>query len=338
MIRYLLMIACLATVSHANVEKYFIKFGSFKNLQGLKQHINKLPQNLRTHVAIVQANGWYIPFAYYTSNKNALRTKVAPYRRYFKDAHIARSASMMQYPLVYNYAINSHSKGKAPQRQYISPIRKRSTYQMPMTSTRYNLLYNPSTLPLAKTYPMTGTIPLSQTAPGMAQTLPIAPTAPLVTHKVVRVKEEKNDLFEEDNSKKYKHFSKQMLSGKSYYLAYKKTKVNPALLIKVTFENHQVSYQPVIGDMKMTKANYLVENHKLYMFADTFTPNGTFSTLDEHHDEYFIVSSWVDGKKLNTLRYYYRLNDAKRYLGIRAKDGLSEILSEGDYDDFMLDE
>jgi hypothetical protein len=129
-----------------------------------------------------------------------------------------------------------------------------------------------------------------------------------------------------------------MLSGQHYYLAYKKTDSNPNLLIKVTFGNHQVTYQPVIGEMQMTKASYVTEADKLYMFADTFTRNGSFSKLDEHRENHFLVSSWANGKKLNTLRYYYKMNDAKEYLGIGTSDGLAEVLSEGDYDDFFLDE
>ena len=69
-----------------------------------------------------------------------------------------------------------------------------------------------------------------------------------------------------------------------------------------------------------------------------FERNGSFSKLDEHRSDHFLVSSWADGKKLNTLRYYYKMNDAKKYLGLIASDGLAEILSEGDYDDFFLEE
>jgi hypothetical protein len=121
-------------------------------------------------------------------------------------------------------------------------------------------------------------------------------------------------------------------------LAYKKTQSNPNLLIKVSFGNHDVTYQPVIGDMTMTKANYLTEDNKLYMFTDSFTRNGSFSKLEEHRDDHFLVSSWANGKKLNTLRYYYKMNDAKKYLGLHTSDGLAEILSEGGYDDFFLNE
>ena len=319
MLRYLLIISFLANVTYANSKKYFIQFGSFKDLKGLERAIDKLPTDLRSHVAIVRSGTWFIPFAYYTSNPNALKPKVASYRHYFSDAHIAQSSSMLRHPLVQNYA----TKLKP---QVVRDISR----PQPLPQREIVVPYNQTNI-LA--------LPLAQTLPLNSYTATRQRVSPkLVTQKVVINPVEEKDVFSSVKPKKYKQFSKEMLSGHSYYLAYKKTKVNPALLIKVTFENHHVNYQPIIGDMQMNSANYLVDNHKLYMFADTFTPNGTFSKLDEPQEKYFIVSSWANGKKLNTLRYYYKMNDAKKYLGIATSDGLSSILSEGAYDDSFLED
>jgi hypothetical protein len=129
--------------------------------------------------------------------------------------------------------------------------------------------------------------------------------------------------------KNFKGFNKRMISGKRYYLAYKSTNSNPNLLVKVSFGNHTVVYQPMLGDMSMRDAQYLVENGKLYMFADTFSENGAFSKIDGYEKDYILVSSWSNGKKLNTLRYYYKLNDAKRYLGLKGStDPLATALED----------
>ncbi len=305
MVRFLLFIILFFNCTYANTEKYFIRFGSFKNLKGLERHIDSLPSSLRSHVVIVRANSWYIPLAYYTSNRNALKSKLPLYKHYFKDAHIASSSSILNYPLVRNYTIDRRVVD-APKRQYISPVRvyKRRVpqYQNVAISEGDHILTN------------------------------------LSSRKVLVKREEESDIFQNREPKKYKKFSKEMLSGNHYYLAYKKTDSNPDLLVKVNFGNHVVTYQPIIGEMKMTQANYLVEEGKLYMFIDTFTRNGSFSTLEEHRDDHFLVSSWLNGKKLNTLRYYYKMNDAKRYLGSDPSDGLAEVLSEGEFDDFFLDE
>lgn len=318
MIRFLLLISLLVNCSYANSEKYFIQFGSFKNLKGLEKNIERLPSSLRSHVVIVRSNSWYIPFAYYSSNKNALKSKVAYYRRYFKDAHIAHSSYMLNHPLVRNYGTTKTTQ-TIHKRQYIPP-------------------------PVRAVVPRYQKVGISVANYSFKSVEHLAPilqkniSIPIVTQKIVHKQVVQNDVFSNQKPKKYKKFSKKMLSGQHYYLAYKKTDSNPNLLIKVRFGNHQVTYKPIIGEMQMTKANYITEEDKLYMFTDTFTKNGSYSKLDEHRENHFLVSSWANGKKLNTLRYYYNLNDAKEYLGIGTSNGLAEILSEGDYDDLFLDE
>jgi len=314
----LLLITLLLNVTYASSEKYFIKFGSFKNLQGLEQHIAKLPTSLRSHVVIVYANPWYVPFAYYTSNKYALRAKVSWYKRYFKDAHIAHSSSMLSYPLVHNYGKRTKAKVVAPRKTYHTPVRVAAPLLQNVGVSRANYSFES----------------VQNLHPVQKENLP----PKIMTQKVVYKDEPKKDSCATPRIKRYKYFTKEMLGGHHYYLAYKKEGENPNLLIKVSFENHEVTYQPVIGEMQMTKANYIVDENKLYMFANTFTRNGSFSKLEEHHKNYFLVSSWANGKKLNTLRYYYKLNDAKKYLGLRTSKGLAEILSEGDYDEFFIDE
>lgn len=311
MIRFLLIISLLVNLSYANAEKYFIQFGSFRDLDGLERSIARLPNTLRSHVIIIRSDSWYIPFAYYTSNRNILNSKLTAYKRYFKDAHINHFKNMLSYPLVRNYG-----RGKrviSSQRVY-TPSKKRVTprkYQNVGISEEDNTLKLQSSLRRREK---------------------------IITQKVVINNSEDNDIFSNVKPKKYKNFSKQMLSGQHYYLAYKKTAANPTLLIKVTFENHQVTYQPIIGEMKMTKANYVTKNGRLYMFVDTFTKNSAYSKLEENREDYFLVSSWAGGKKLDTLRYYYKMNDAKKYLGLKISNGLAEVLSEGDYDDYFLDD
>jgi hypothetical protein len=322
--------------------KYFIKFGSFKNLQGLERSVAQLPQDLRSHVVIVRKNSWYVPFAYFTSNKQALYSKLRLYKRYFSDAHIGSSSTMLSYPLVRNYGTQKGSRG-VPKRQYIAPTpsyQKSKMHYTPTASYEQTQAYQnvaiseeDNILPSLKTNLVAN--------PYRYQVSPqqVSREIPLITQKVVMKKaEEEDDVFSKKQPKQFKQFSKQMLSGNHYYLAYQKTQSNPSLLIKVTFGNHTVNYQPIIGDMQMTNASYLTEGDRLYMFTDTFMRNGSFSKLEEHRSDHFLVSSWVNGKKLNTLRYYYKLNDAKRYLGLSTSDGLAEVLSEGSYDELFIDE
>lgn len=322
MIRFILSIILLVNVAYANGERYFIKLGSFKDLQGLEKSIDRMPNSLRSHVVIIHSNAWYIPFAYYVQNKHTLYPYVKKFKRYFPDAHINHSSYMLQHPVVRNYAKKNKPQTRTytQTRTYIQPIQKvnhqpvrQSFIQHPISSTYQNVAISSDDNTL-HTPIQTYSTPIKQ--------------APVTT---------KSEVIEE-NKKDYKYFTKRMLSGKHYYLTYKSTKDSPDLLIKVSFENHKVVYQPIIGNMKMTDANYLIEEQRLYMFATTFTKNGAYSILDEHRDNHFLVSSWVNGKKMNTLRYYYMLNDAKEYLGLETSNGLANVLESGSYDEYFLDE
>lgn len=302
MLRLILGLVVMFQVAYAK-DKYFIQLGSFKQLNVLEKSIGTLPNTLRSHVVIVRSNGWYIPFAYYTNSKKVLYAEVPKYKRYFPDAHINHSSYMLHHPVIRNYT-------SAPaQRRVVQP-----TPVVPRPSERYQnvaISEEDNTLNLPVTTRVSPRVQASS-------------TLNLPTPSV-----------ENSKPKRYKYFNKKMLSGNFYYLSYKSTKDSPDLLIKVSFGNHQVTYQPVMGDMQMTQANYLIENNRLYMFADGFTKEGAYSILDEHREDHFLVSSWTNGKKLNTLRYYYHLNDAKEYLGLKTSTGLASTLEEGSFDEFL---
>jgi hypothetical protein len=314
MIRMLFVVILMINVAYAGTERYFIKLGSFKNLQGLEKNINKMPKSLRSHVTIVRKKGWYIPFAYYRKSKTGLSSKVKVYKRYFSEAHLTHGRRMFANKVVYKFGkkLNHSSvknRGATSTRKKQVKRAREATLQNVAISSDDNTLNIP-----VKNYS-------SQNIPSILEALP---------HGSVVVPSEKIE------QKNYKYFTKQMLSGNHYYMTYKAPKGGRDLLIKVSFGADTVTYQPILGDMQMTQANYLVENHRLYMFADSFSSDGAYSTLDEHRKDYFLVSSWMGKKKLNTLRYYYKLNDAKKYLGKDTSAGLSEVLQEGNYDEFFL--
>lgn len=318
MIRIIVTLLIFINILYANSERYYIQLGSFKQLKVLETTIDTLPYELRSHIIVVQSNGWYVPFAYYTPQKNVLYSKVSEYKHYFPDAYINHSAYILHHPIVHNYSqlITTKESYSAPIREEVYTPVVKPTYQNVAISEEDNTLNIPVTTSKPQTFFSTVEQPLSTS---------------IVTANSF-------DDTQEVVSKRYAHFNKKMLSGQHYYLAYKSTNESPSLLIKVSFGNHQVTYQPVMGEMQMTKANYLVDDYKLYMFAESFTKNGAFSLLDEHRKDHFLVSSWANNKKLNTLRYYYRLNDAKEYLGIAKSNGLASTLEEGNFDDNFLDE
>jgi len=300
MIRIILFILIFINISYANAKKYYIKLGSFRHLDVLEHTINRLPQSLRSHIVIIhRPDGWYIPFAYHTTKKYALTKKVPGYKRYFPDAHIKSSSYILNNQVIRNYTKNARKRytsiSYTPPVK-ISPYQNSKIYQNDNTVTSYAPI-----------------IVYDDTTP---------------EYKIDIIK----DIEETKKRKKYKYFNKRMLSGHHYYLAYKSTKNSPHLLVKVTFYNHDVIYEPIIGNMNMNSAKYIVKNKKLYMFADTFSKNGAFSKIEGNKKDYILVSSWYNGKKLNTLRYYYSINDAKKYLGEKRSGSLATALEDGEFD------
>lgn len=362
MFRFLFIILILVNISYAQGKRYFIQLGSFKDQRLLERNIAKIPDSLRSHIVVVKSNSWLIPFAYHTPNRAALQRKLGEYRRYFPDAVVSSSSYILKHRVVLNYVRQKNYAPRIPivrERAKIVynqvPTYRPKIYQDAQYITpKAPVVYHPEVIVPSEVYyeeksiaPLfEEEIPYTRSINAVEEkiispivSLPISDSTPMVYTEsppeiakvpipTPRVPKNTADI------ERYRHFSSNMLSGQHYYLAYKETQSNPNLLIKVKFDTHTVSYQPIIGDMQMADANYIVDNKRLYMYADNFSENGAYSKIEAHRADHILVSSWGGGKKLNTLRYYFRIADAKRYLNIeQSSDKLSETIEEGlDYD------
>jgi hypothetical protein len=312
-IRIILFFSVFINILYAD-RLYYIQFGSFRQLAVLESSIKKLPPNMRSHVVVVNSNGWFIPFAYHTRKLQALKSKLPSYKRYFPDAHIASSPYILNHKVVRNYTKKRYKKREEYVVKYVPPP---TPTPIPITPTYQNVAISEYESSISYT-PQVTTI-VSPPLP-----TPIIIKESIIPTPRVKVYNTKID---------YTKFNKRMLSGKHYYLAYKSLKKNtPDLLVKVSFKNHRVSYLPIIGDMSMKEAKYLVDNNRLYMFADSFSKDGAFSQIEGNQKDYILVSSWFNGKKINTLRYYYDINEAKQYLGKESSSKLATALEDGEFD------
>ena len=132
MIRLLLIIALSMYAAQAEVKRYFIQLGSFQQLNVLEKSIYSMPTHLRTHVVVVQSNGWLVPFAYNTTNYVALKQKLPEYKSYFPDAYINSSSYILKHRVIRNYSdrkvLQSKPKTINPSRIYTVP---KPTYRTP---------------------------------------------------------------------------------------------------------------------------------------------------------------------------------------------------------------
>ena len=347
MLRFLIILSIFINMSYAQGKRYFIQLGSFKDQRLLERNIANIPTNLRSHIVVVKSNLWLIPFAYHTPNRRALQRKLNAYQHYFPDAIISSSSYILSHRVVLNYVKQKNYLEKRPKIVYHQvPRYKTQIYQDEQyIAPQATVVYYPESIVAQKeVYDDEESISLDDDAiyhentyPIEEEYLPPAPvfdtSAPMIK-KAVSIPSPKVISTDTGDIKRYRYFSSTMLSGQHYYLAYKATASNPDLLIKVKFGTHSVTYQPIIGDMQMADAHYIVDNKRLYMYADNFSENGAYSKIEAHRVDHILVSSWSVGKRLNTLRYYFRIGDAKRYLNIeQSSDKLSEAIEEGlDYD------
>ena len=302
--RILLFILILINILYAQ-KLYYIQLGSFKQLKVLERTINRLPHSMRSHIVIVYSHGWFVPFAYHTSKFYALKSTLPRYKRYFPDAYIASSPYILQHKIVRNYTNNikiKHTKNYPLKREY------------PRAFRNYHTSYATT---------IRGLAPIQEEE--------VIPIKPIIKEEPIErgYISTKRVINESSN---YRYFNKKMLSGKHFYLTYKSKNGTPNLLIKLKFGNYKVTYQPLVGSMNMREAKYLIENGRLYMFADTFSTDGAFSKIEDIKKDYILVSSWFNGKKINTLRYYYDLNKAKEYLGEKSLGKLATALEDGEFD------
>jgi len=280
---------------------YYIKLGSFRHWSVLEKSINRLPPDMRSHVVVVEANGWLIPYAYYTSKLYALKRKIYRYKRYFPDAIISSSSQILNKRVFRDYRRKRVNRSSSYHTEPIPPP--------PTIKREY------------PTYQYQRPTPQGYT---QIRTAPSVVVDGYIPHPT--------QIRRELESKNRATFDKKMLSGHNFYLTYKSPDGKNDLLIKLSFGTFDVKYQPIIGNMDMREAKYLVEDNKLYMFADTFSENGAYSKIEKVTKDYMVVSSWYAGKKINTLRYYYSLDKAKKYLGKDESNKLVNALEDRSFD------
>ena len=289
---------------------YYIKLGSFRHWSVLEKSINRLPPDMRSHVVVVESNGWLIPYAYYTSKLYALKRKIYSYKRYFPDAIISSSPQIVHKRVFRDYRERLNRYRPIPKVDRTIRVRAIKEYNSSPLP-----IYSPNTTP--KTFLQSPTNILN---------------GEQGYEKSESVLSKVRDLYKKERKNNIKTFDKKMLSGRNFYLAYKSPNGNNDLLIKLSFGSFKVKYQPIIGNMDMKEAKYIIDNDRLYMFADTFSENGAYSKIEMLTKDYMVVSSWFGNKKINTLRYYYSLDKAKEYLGKDNSNKLVNALEDRDFD------
>ncbi len=99
-----------------------------------------------------------------------------------------------------------------------------------------------------------------------------------------------------------------------YLCAYGKEPWSPNVLMQVDFFDKGVVYTPMMGEVPSKKEKYAIDNNKLYISHKGLFDSEVYSTLDSVTLEYYLISTWVGKKKVNTIRYYFDLEKAEAYV------------------------
>lgn len=86
------------------------------------------------------------------------------------------------------------------------------------------------------------------------------------------------------------------------------------LLIKASFEENNVSYTTLIGNIPPMEKKYILRHNRLYLINHNKISPSQYSTIDTLLFEYMVVARWFKGKKIHKMRYYKKEEDARSYL------------------------
>ncbi len=135
---------------------------------------------------------------------------------------------------------------------------------------------------------------------------------PVVASNTVKPKEKE----EKTKQPLPKHASlHEKLQGKTLYMAVHKSSQMPQnMLFRVTFKEHRVTYTPLRGSLPPANLQYRVTKQKLFMYRKGLFNSSIYSNLEKETDSYYLISSWMKTKKTSTVRYYFKEEEARRYL------------------------
>ena len=99
-----------------------------------------------------------------------------------------------------------------------------------------------------------------------------------------------------------------------YLCAYGEEKWSPNVLIHVAFFDKEVIYTPIMGEVSSRREIYTIDKSKLHISQQGRFDSEIYNTLDSVTSEYYLISSWVGKTKVNTIRYYFDLEEAEAYV------------------------
>lgn len=138
----------------------------------------------------------------------------------------------------------------------------------------------------------------------------------IVKHPSVPLTITKKDyLLTPDYQSVQKSTDKELFKNKTFYVCPDRIQTSSEkLLIESKFTDINVTYNPIIGNLPSITLKYIMHKKRLYFFKGSIINPNQYRKIEKNLFEYILVSHYNKEKKLTTMRYYYKKEDAISYL------------------------
>ncbi|CAA6818858.1 MAG: Unknown protein [uncultured Sulfurovum sp.] len=126
----------------------------------------------------------------------------------------------------------------------------------------------------------------------------------------------KKDYLLTPNSRSVQDLTdKDIFRNKTFYVCPDRIQTSSEkLLIESKFTDINVTYNPIIGNLPSITLKYILHKKRLYFLKGSMINPNQYRKIEKKLFEYILVSHYSNKKKLTTMRYYYKKEDAISYL------------------------
>lgn len=336
----------------AQAQLYTIKLATYKNVHNLKKKISKLDHKHQKKIQLIKVGNLHKASTKPQADKVALTKLLPGYKKVFFDAFLTTASKRAKKTPIRNKKKPSVTKKKSSSKENkakvkpVTKIKKQSRAKKPVKK----LAKRTPTKSVAKKSISKKVIPKRIIPEKITPTKEKRKKTPvkIVPKKVISKKNlpektvskeivSKKVIQKKITPEKIKPISKttkktpagilpeksvskkitlhEKLQNKIFFLgSYGKSTKGKRVLMNVYFEEDRVNYSAVIGKVAPLKADYRTKGQKLFIFQKGHYNSTIYSKLEKTLPDYYLISSWSKGKKINTIRYYFKFADAKSYL------------------------
>lgn len=283
----------------AQAQFYTIKLAMYKNLPNLQKEIAKLKHAQRKQVKLSRSGKFHRAFVKPTANRARLQKDLSAYRKVFSDAFITTTKL--------SKSVRTKNKKKTLAKKKI-PIKKKkvSEKRKKVSEKKKKVIVTKRKKVSVKKEvkkEVKPAVKVSKTTPIKSKTLQ-APIKEITLPKIIPVK---------PIAKKISFYEK--LQDKIFFIcSHGEESQGEKVIMTVYFTQTHVYYSSVLGKVAPLQAEYKIKDKKLFIYQKDHYDPKIHSTFEKSSPHYHLISSWLKGKKMNSIRYFFNFSNAQTYM------------------------